>query len=374
MISFKRIIKIIFVFFKIFFITFFLILIIDFFIGNKILQFIDPLIKETEFYDKRVKIWNNTFHHTFKKNVNMKSVGIEKNNRFCTNHLGFKSDCNFKEVNNFKFGFLGDSFTEGIGLNHENTFVGLFEKKLGAQVANMGVSSYSPKIHLSKINFFLNKGISFEHVILFLDISDYFDEANYKFNQAELSVEHNKKELKRIWARENFPFTNYYFYVLKKIRKSPNTEEIKIDTNKEIIFDNSVMIKTSWLNEDIEKYKIKEKTLLNIHSETKYYVDQIYQILKKKDIKFSLAIYPWPQNYLNRKNNVFYREEWKNFCISRCINFFDYFEDFDNLIKEEGYDQVYKKYYIYKDVHFNKFGNILIADKIIKALIRQNER
>ena len=72
MISFKRIIKIIFVFFKIFLITFFLILIIDFFIGNKILQFIDPLIKETEFYDKRVKIWNNTFHHTFKKNVNMK--------------------------------------------------------------------------------------------------------------------------------------------------------------------------------------------------------------------------------------------------------------------------------------------------------------
>ena len=280
--SFTKIIKIIFVFFKIFLITFCLILSIDFLIGNKILQFIDPLIKETEFYDKRVKIWNNTFHHTFKKNVNMKSVGIEKNNRFCTNHLGFKSNCNFKKVKNFKFGFLGDSFTEGIGLNHENTFVGLFEKKLGKQVANMGVSSYSPKIHLSKINFFLNKGILFEHVILFLDISDYFDEANYKFNQAKLSVEHNKKELKRIWARENFPFTNYYFYVLKKIRKSLNIEEIKIDTNKEIKFDNSVMIKTSWLNEDIEKYKIKEKTLLNIHNETKYYVDQIYQILKKK--------------------------------------------------------------------------------------------
>jgi hypothetical protein len=178
---------------KIISITFIIVLAIDFFVGNKILGIIDPYLKETEFYEKRANIWHKKFHHTFKENINMKSTGVDEINRFCTNEHGFKSSCNFKEKNFFEFGFMGDSFTEGIALNHENTFVGIFEKNLGSDIANMGVSSYSPKVHLAKINFFLDKGIKFEHIILFLDISDYYDEAYYQFDEDKLSVIHNKK-------------------------------------------------------------------------------------------------------------------------------------------------------------------------------------
>tara|TARA_B110000444_G_scaffold251095_1_gene278454 strand:- start:548 stop:1672 length:1125 start_codon:yes stop_codon:yes gene_type:complete len=356
-------------FFKIFFITFILILGIDFFLGNKILEIIDPYIKETEFYDKRIKIWDNTFHHTFKKNVNMKSTGIETNNRFCTNNFGFKSNCNFTKTQNYKFGFMGDSFTEGLGLNYENTFVGIFEKNLGSEVANMGVSSYSPKLHLAKINFFLSKGVSFDHVILFLDISDYYDEAFYQFDETNLSVVHNKKDLRRIWAKKNFPFTNYYFYVVKKNRNSLKPEKKTLVKNLKVVFDESVKRKTSWLNKDIKKYEINEKTVFKIHEDTKYYVNRVYEILKEKNIKFSLAIYPWPQNLLNKQNNVYYRSEWKNFCEARCDHFFDYFDDFNYYTDKDGYEEVYKKFYIWNDIHFNKKGNILLADKIIKRLL-----
>jgi hypothetical protein len=356
-------------FFKISFITFILILGIDFFFGNKILKTIDPYIKETEFYDKRIRVWDNTFHHTFKRNVNMKSVGVDKNNRFCTNNFGFKSNCNFTKTKKFKFGFLGDSFTEGIGLNYEDTFVGIFEKKSGSEVANMGVSSYSPKLHLAKLNFFLNKGLTFDHVILFLDTSDYYDEAFYHIDKNNLSVVHNKKELRRIWLKKNFPFTNYYFYVVKKIRKSPALKIKTLPKNSKILFDESVERKTSWLNEDIKNYKINSKTILEIHEETKFNINQIYQILKKRDIKFSLAIYPWPQNLLNKKNNYYYRNEWKNFCKARCDHFFDYFEDFNYHINTTGFEEVYRSYYIWNDIHFNKKGNILIADKITKILL-----
>ena len=356
-------------FFKILLITFILILGIDFFFGNKILDLIDPYIKETEFYDKRVRVWNDTYHHTFKKNVNIKSVGIEKNNRFCTNNLGFKSNCNFTKTKKFKFGFMGDSFTEGIGLNYENTFVGIFENKLGSKIANMGVSSYSPKLHLAKLNFFLNKGLTFDHVILFLDISDYYDEAFYEFDKKKKSIIHSKKDLRRIWSKKNFPFTNYYFYVVKKIRKGPVNKKAKLLKNSTIIFDESVKRKTSWLDKDIKNFKINDKSVLKIHKETKTYINQIYYILEKKDIKFSLAIYPWPQNFLNQKNNSFYRSEWKKFCEVKCDHFFDYFEDLNNYFDQKGFDEVYKNYYIKNDIHFNKKGNILIADKIIKTLL-----
>ena len=89
----KKITKIISDILKILLTSFFLILILDFFIGKKILEKIDPYLKETEFYEKRANIWHNKFHHTFKENINMKSVGFDKIYRFCTNEYGFKSAC-----------------------------------------------------------------------------------------------------------------------------------------------------------------------------------------------------------------------------------------------------------------------------------------
>ena len=346
--------------------TFIIILVIDFFIGHKILATIDPYLKETEFYEKRSNIWHKKFHHTFKENINVKSTGVDEINRFCTNEHGFKSNCNFKEKNFFEFGFMGDSFTEGIALNHENTFVGIFENSLGSDIANMGVSSYSPKIHLAKINFFLDKGVKFEHIILFLDISDYYDEAYYQFDEDKLSVIHNKKDRRRIWLKENFPFTNFYLYVLKKIRKKPELKIIKTD---EIIFNESAKRKTFWLDKDINTTKINEKSVLKIHKETKDYVEKIHNTLKERNIKFSLAIYPWPQNLISTQNNSFYRSEWRSFCQNRCEHFIDYFDDFIVEVDNIGFEQVYKKYFFWSDVHFNKEGNLLIANKMIKELL-----
>jgi len=350
-----------------------LLLTIDFFCGDKILKIIDPYIKETEFYDKRIRIWDKNFHHNFKQNVNVKSVGINKVNRFCTNNYGFKSSCDLKKkVTNFEFGFLGDSFVEGIGLNHENTFVGIFEKKTGLSAANLGVSSYSPKIHLAKLNFFLNNGVKFKNIIIFLDISDYYDEAFYQFEREKLIVSHSPKERKRIWLKDKFPFTNYYFYVFKKSRKNFYSKKNITDKNKIVEFDQSIKQKVEWLNKDISKYKINNKTILELHKEIKYYLNQIYKITRKENIKFSLAIYPWPQNLTSKKNNLFYREEWKKFCEKKCTHFFDFFEDLNYQLDEKSYKDVYKNYYIRNDVHFNINGNILIADKILSRLFNKN--
>ena len=349
--------------------TFFLILVLDFFFGQKILVYLDPYLKETEFYEKRANIWHKKFHHTFKENIDMKSVGFGEINRFCTNEYGFKSKCNIEKKNSFNFGFLGDSFTEGIGLNHKDTFVGIFENISGLDVANMGVSSYSPKVHLAKINFFLSKNLKFEHVILFLDISDYYDEAYYQFDGDKYSVMHNKRDQRRIWLRENFPFTNFYMYVLKKIGKK---NEKKDNKTTETIFNESANRKTFWLNKNINETKINGKPVITIHEETKNYIDQIYKILEEKNIKFSLAIYPWPQNLINTQNNSFYRKEWKEFCQNKCEYFIDYFDDFIDEVNNIGFEKVYEKYFFRNDVHFNKEGNLLIANKIIETLLNND--
>ena len=91
--------------------------------------------------------------------------------------------------------------------------------------------------------------------------------------------------------------------------------------------------------------------------------------LKERNIKFSLAIYPWPQNLINTQNNSFYRNEWKEFCKSKCEFFFDFFKEFEKRAKNDSFDNIYKKYYFWGDVHFNENGNKLIGEKLIEDLI-----
>ena len=366
--------------FKILLITFFTILILDFTFGEKVLKVIDPYLKETLFYDKRSRISHYVFHHTFKNNFNFRSKGFKENFRLCTNQYGFKSDCKHQDTNNYDFGILGDSFTEGIGLNYENTFSGVLERELNSKVANLGVSSYSPKIHFAKLNYYLNKGVKFKHIIIFLDISDYYDDAYYSLDNKNISIQHSKKEKIRIKLREYFPFSNYYFYVIKKIKlKSKNdkdhSNDINFSTSSSKISswfnDDSISKKTDWLYKNLERLKINKKDFLDIHSETKFYLNEIYNLSKKNNIKFSLAIYPWPHNLQNTKNSTFYRDEWKNFCKLKCDFFFDFFEYFEKKLKDDSLINIYKKYYFWGDVHFNEKGNKFIGKKLVENLVKK---
>ncbi len=45
------------------------------------------------------------------------------------------------------------------------------------KIANLGVSSYSPSIYFSKVNFLLQQGITFKELVVYIDISDIQDEA-----------------------------------------------------------------------------------------------------------------------------------------------------------------------------------------------------
>ncbi len=346
--------------------TFLILLILDFFLGKKILDYLDSYLVKTEFYEKRVRIPNKYFHHHLKPNLNYQTQGFNKKIKLCTNNYGFKSSCiKNREIKKFEYGFIGDSFTEGIGLNYEDTFVGIFEKNTNKRVANLGVTSYAPKIYLSKINYYLNQGIEFEHIIIFLDISDYYDEAYYILNKKK-NIEHEKKSKIQIFFRKNFPFTNYYIYVLRSLKSNKEKEPAKNVIN----FNSSALKKTKWLNKNLNEKFENNKTTLEIHNEIRKTLDEIYELLKKNNIKFSLAIYPWPQNLTKNKNTKFYQKEWKEFCFSRCDYFFNFFNFFEEELKKQNYFEVYKKYYFWNDIHFNESGNKLIANELLKKLPR----
>ena len=83
-------------------------------------------------YDKRThKIKSYYYHHDLRPNAHWIERWGYKNSKIFTNNLGFKDkkirEINFKDKNIL---FIGDSFTEGVGVEFENTFVGIIEEKV----------------------------------------------------------------------------------------------------------------------------------------------------------------------------------------------------------------------------------------------------
>ena len=79
------------------------------------------------------RVSNSYYHHTFKSNVNTYDIWGPYKYKFYTNSLGFKDKESriIKVKSKYKrIVFIGDSFTEGIGFPHEQTFIGILEKKL----------------------------------------------------------------------------------------------------------------------------------------------------------------------------------------------------------------------------------------------------
>ena len=370
MIFFRKILKTIWSLFLIILITFVFTLIIDFFFGKKILELTDKFWIKTEFYGKIKRINHDIYHHGLKANVKMKNVkGFDGNYTFCTDNHGFRYKCNNSiRGKSFDYAFMGDSFTEGSSVSYEDSFVGMFEKATNKKVANLGVVSYAPKIYLSKLNFLLEKGYTFEHVIIPIDISDlYDDDVSYRLKKnyiVEDNFERGEKLKIRRFLRKNFPFTNFYMFVIKNLNQV-GYKPVNLENNKPS-FHKDVLLKAKWTyssDKFIDGYWKPVQSAQNEMIET---MTKLYELLSKRNIPLSIVIYPWPQQLENDNENSKHVQMWRLFCENKCANFINLFPIFFKEKKDHGYLETYKKYYWWNDMHFNIEGNVLVAKEMLK--------
>ena len=351
-------------------ITFILSLIIDFFFGNKILEITDNYWKKTEFYGKIKRIDHDVFHHGLKPNVEMKNVkGFDNYYTFCTDNHGFRYKCNSqKRGKTFDYGFMGDSFTEGTSVSYEDSFVGIFENKIKKDVANLGVVSYAPKIYLSKLKYYLDEGYDFKHVIVAIDISDLYDDnVSYRLKEnfiVEDNYERGERLKLRRFLRKNFPFTNFYMFVIKNLNKVGYAPE-NLDPNVPV-FHKDVLLKSKWTYSSDEKIDGYWTTTKEAQSEMIENMNSLFELLSEKKVPLSIVIFPWPQQLENDVVNSKHVKMWEEFCEKKCKNFINLFPDLFNERDNNGYLATYKKYYWWNDMHFNKEGNKLIAKKLLE--------
>ena len=348
----------------------------DFLIGNKILTVLNFNKDET------FRIPNEFYHHGFKKNYQTNNAywGPHKY-KFCTNEFGTRDDCSNTPSKKFNYAFIGDSQTEGVGLNFNDTYVGNFAKRTGEKVLNFGIIRSSPSLYLKRLKFFLNQKIHFNELFILIDLSDLHDEIRYNediFINDNLNVcksinPNNKPRKSKKISNSSFKF--------KKIIK----EDFKIlYTSLELIWWklNFKKFYSSYTYDYLKKNYYRSGWVYNdnhpnfggpdcldyIIKSTKNIVDEIYNLLNLYNIKMSIIVAPWPSNILHDNGVSKHALIWKDYCKTKCnnfINLFPYFYDYSN---RKGKMNTINDHFFDYDVHYNKYANKIIADHIIKSV------
>ena len=359
-------------------ITFSIFLLIDFFFGKILVSKYIETIKDNPSYHKKQRIRHEFYHHTLAPNIDYKKTGWgPKTYRLCTDEWGLKYKCNTKSYKSYKIAIIGDSFVEAIGLPYEESFVGLINKATKSEVANMGVSSYSPKIYYSKLKFFLEKGFKFDHVIIYVDVSDLYDDMN-SFVLKKNGKVRDKSWGKRIewYINAKFPVLDQLIFITFKsdrIRTGVNPIKVYTDPNQfrdedlTQIYTKKLNLRSAWTYTKENKIKGYDYPIDLGIKEQLVTMDLLYNYLAERKINFSIAVYPWPQTILNDVSYNKHVKMWEEFCKSRCVNFINHYPLFMNDKNDQKTKmEIVRKYYILNDVHLNARGNKIVADDFLK--------
>jgi len=345
-----------------------------------------------------LRVQHPVYHHDLKKNGREISQWGRETYELCTDENGFKTSCNSsnKSVKNFDIAFIGDSFTEGVGLEYEDTFVGQISKsRPELKIANLGVSSYSPSIYFSKVNFLLKQGITFKELVVYIDISDIQDEANLyeladgvvvpkgevspkgalvpkgvavskitevpKGEVAPRAVEvpkgvevSNYSSIKK-WAHRSFPLTYFGLHLLKTLYFPLDLEQAYLMADYQ---------RGAWTyNPSSIGYGqggIKGGIEQSLRAMTK-----LSDLLREKGINLSVGVYPWPSQLLYDTVASEQVRVWENFCKTRCVRFYNSFESFFALKDKISANKTIELYFVPGDVHHNHKGAEVIANDFL---------
>lgn len=326
----------------------FVFLIIDFSLGILILQ------------RESIRISHPYFHHSLKPNYEYYAKWGDLEYNLVTNSLGFKDGTkrNIGQKSNLKerIVIIGDSFTEGLGFEHQRTFSGIIQDHLkdSVEVLNAGLTSYSPKLYYLKVSYLLNKGFHFEKLLVMLDMSDIQDEVLYQSFYPENNYGFIKKS--DIFLQNySFSYNKVFRRLLKRIYMKDNT------SNPENILETRIDDRAAWTyNENI--FKLWGEKGLGLAKEN---IMKLKDICDKNSIKLYIAVYPWPETLKNDSVNSKHVKIWEDFCASNYIDFINLFPYFFSAGVQED---VIVKYYIQGDDHWNAEGHEFVAEKIIDRL------
>jgi hypothetical protein len=308
--------------------------------------------------EKAFRCRDMDFHHGLRPNFDGYAYW-DRIYRVSTDNYGFKSEPG-RRTNIHPLGhrtvFLGDSFTEGIGIEYSKTFVGLFDSAYPHQeVVNMGVASYSPKLYKDKLRHFHSKGFDYDRLILCLDISDIQDEIVYYGMRA--MVDPRERGLFRFIeaATRHSLFASVFQRIGRKtdIYNRLVGYQWKYSEERPKWPDNPRIFE-EWGRMGLSLAASSMDTIVDMHLST--------------GKEMVMVIYPWPEQIRSESYNNRHTSFWKNYCRRRGLVLVDLFEVFERESRRMGKEKLLLEYFIPGDVHWNDRGHRFVFRSLDSAL------
>jgi hypothetical protein len=361
-----------------------LINVVIFIIGFTVLDFI--LGKTQIPYNFNLfRIKHPYYHHGMMANSSQFTAWGKHLHKIYTNSLGFK-DKEMREIplktDNKRILILGDSHSEGVGVEFSKTFAGILQQKgekQGIEVLNASAVSYSPKIVYLKADYLLNtKNLDVDEIWALIDISDLQNEIAYESfqpsqpgptfairekvtsflekNSFTYFIVKSRREAKRINA---FVKKMQEFDPSKTKNLQKNTIELYEDFFRD--FDDDDMLRSpefhgvgEWYYNSSTLPLAKKGILLGQAN-----MARLDSLCDAKGIHLVLGVHPWHSQIHKQQISDFYVSSWKSFCQDREIEFINLFPLF---INGENPYSVVKRYYIPNDNHWNEEGHEKVGD------------
>lgn len=300
--------------------------------------------------------------------------------RVYTNSLGLK-DASAREVpaksDNRRVLLIGDSFTEGIGLEFQDTFAGMLygagqQHTPKIEFLNAGVVSYAPTIYYNKIKYLLDGGLQIDEVVVLPDLSDVQDEALYYFCVdaiPEYRPYCGLPDRGYIWSRNSIAdFWQTHFVMVDRLRvllkrqmqrQSNILAEIALAPNT----------RTGWI---IPGYYVgRDYIPLGVAGgieRARRHMEALADLLASRNIPLTVAVYPWPMILDRNLRDNRYVQLWRDFCENKkCKDFIDLTPDL--FAAKDAHADWYSRYFIFGDVHYSAEGNRLLFQTLQKHLL-----
>jgi hypothetical protein len=349
--------------------------IFDFIFSNYIFK--EKLDLKYDCFEYKNHIFKGQDYHDYRLLKNCEAIEKQrtvKPYKVYTDENGYRYSKRKRQNQLVNIVFLGDSFTYGYGVDYKDSFPGIIENKIkNYEIYNLAAPGYgTQKYHYQLNEFFKKKTAS--KIFLILDMTDISDAA-FRWNKIDeivTPVIKSKHVLKNIsdWKKfknSNFKGTRLLIYNLRNFLRFLKLKIISTNMGSKDRALSSEIANFTYKKLDHDN-KLNQTKLLNAINIIKNNFQKISNLAKKNNANLYLVIFPWPETLINGQSEFNWEKFAANLCSkNNCKKLINLFEDF-NYIKENN--QNWKNLiYIDDDVHLKKFGNEIIASKIIKELI-----
>lgn len=323
--------------------------------------------------ERKYRIRSPFYHHDLAPYTAMDNATFgTRTYRIRTNSLGFK-DNSTRTVpltsDRHRLLFIGDSMTEGIGVEYPSTFVGRIDKTLSAEnieVLNAAAASYCPIIYWTKLKYLLEtRGLKVDEVMVFIDESDDWDDLSYGIDAKGAVVsqiaEEDRKGILGAFANNRRP-------LLDAVRDFVRDRTILTASVVRLIWSRggfqrteTIDLKGAWTY-DPQVFEAFGRRGLERMKEN---MEHLRVLLEAHHVRLLVGVYPWPLQIQHNDLMSVQVEFWQKWCNEHQIPFLNLFPAFVKQNPEEK-EKILAEDFLVSDNHWNEHGHEVVARNFLE--------